>query len=187
MKMLGISGSLTKGDNNDKVILHVIDAAKSRGFGVDTVFLSLSDIAPCNACGSCSSGGACAIKDDMQVVYDKLVSADVIIVSSPVYFGTVSAQLKAFFDRSVMLRRHGFLLKNKVGSAIAVCGSRNGGQEKTIPAVHDWMHIHGMAVISGGNHFSGILQKPALDDDVDMKTVDDIIDILCSFLEKFKN
>lgn len=186
MNILGISGSPVSEGNNDKLIGRVMDAAKGRGFDVDTVFLSSSDIAPCDACGACNGTGVCVIKDDMCAVYDKLVSADAIIVSSPVYFGNVTAQLKALFDRSVMLRRSGFKLKGKVGAAIAVGGSRNGGQEKTIQAIHDWMHIHSMAVIGDGDHFGGILQKPAIDDAVGMKTVDNTIDNLCSFLDRLK-
>ncbi|MBW6462468.1 MAG: flavodoxin family protein [DPANN group archaeon] len=188
MNILGISGSPVLDGNNDKLISRVIDTAKVRGFDVDVVFMYLLDIAPCNACGACSGSGAgkCAIKDDMQSVYDKLVSADAIIVSSPVYFGNVSAQLKALFDRSVMLRRFGFKLKGKVGAAIAVGGSRNGGQEKTIQAIHDWMLIHGMAVVGDGDHFGGIAQKPVSEDVVGLKTVDNTIENLCLFLEKFK-
>lgn len=186
MKILGISASPVKGGNNDKLIEKVLGIAKSRGFEVDSVLISSSKIAPCTACGICRDEEMCPIDDDMQHAYQKLKEADAIIVSSPVYFGSVTAQVKALFDRSVLHRRQGFQLKNKVGAALAVGGSRNGGQEKTIQTIHDWMHIHGMIVVGDGGHFGGILQKPALEDKEGMQTAVDTINKMCDMLEMMK-
>lgn len=186
MKILGISASPVKGGSNDKLIDKVLGIAKSRDFEVDSVLISSSKIAPCTACGICRDEEMCPIDDDMQEVYRKLKEADAIIVSSPVYFGSVTAQVKALFDRSVLHRRQGFQLKNKVGAALAVGGSRNGGQEKTIQTIHDWMHIHGMIVVGDGGHFGGILQKPALDDAEGMQTAIDTINKMCDVLERMK-
>lgn len=187
MRILGISGSPKKDGNNDTLIKKVLGIAEERGFETDTVFISSSSIAPCTACNACAKeGGQCPISDGMQAVYDKLVSSDGIIVSSPVYFGTMTAQLKAIFDRSVLLRRQGFQLSNKVGAAMAVGGSRNGGQEKTIQSIHEWMHIHGMIVVGDGAHFGGILQKPALEDEEGLKTAVDTVNKLCDVLGMMK-
>ncbi|MBN2110623.1 MAG: flavodoxin family protein [Methanosarcinaceae archaeon] len=186
MKIIGISGSPVAGGNNDKLIEKMLDIAEARGFGTEKVLISASRIAPCTACGVCGKGEKCPIEDDMQHVYHKLVEADGIIVSSPVYFGTMTAQLKALFDRSVLLRRQGFKLSNKVGAAIAIGGSRNGGQEKTIQSIHEWMHIHGMIVVGDGGHFGGILRKPAAEDEEGMKTAVDTINKLCDVLQMMK-
>lgn len=186
MKILGISGSPKAGGNNDTLIGKVLEIASNRGFETDRVFISSSRIAPCNACGVCATGQRCPIDDDMQPVYDKLAEADAIIVSSPVYFGTMTAQLKALCDRSVLHRRQGFKLSNKIGAAMAIGGSRNGGQEKTIQSIHEWMHIHGMIVVGDGGHFGGILQKPAAEDEEGMKTAVDTINKVCDVLEMMK-
>ncbi|MGP8337258.1 MAG: flavodoxin family protein [Methanosarcinaceae archaeon] len=186
MKILGISGSPTKDGNNEYLIDTVLNAAKARGFETDSVLLSSAKIAPCTACGACSRGEMCPINDDMDAVYSKLTGADAIIVATPVYFGSVTAQVKALFDRSVLLRRQGFQLKSKLGAAMAVGGSRNGGQEKTIQVVQDWMHIHGMIVTGDGGHFGGIVKKPAADDDEGMVTVKDTIDNICNILGMMK-
>ncbi len=85
-----------------------------------------------------------------------------------------------------MLRRQGFLLSGKVGGAIAVGGSRNGGQEKTVQAIHDWMHIHGMIVVGDNNHFGGIVHAPAESDEVGMQTVTDTIGKICDVLGMIK-
>ena len=96
----------------------------------------------------------------MEEIYEKMRVADGIIVAAPVYMGNYPAQLKALFDRSVLLRRKDFALKNKVGAALSVGGSRNGGQEKTIQSIHDWMHIHGMIVVGDNAHFGGVAWNP---------------------------
>lgn len=186
MKILGISGSPNSGGNNETVLDKVLDVARSRGFETESVLLSSMTIGPCTACGACGRGEECPIDDDMQGVYSKLNDADAIIVSSPVYFGSMTAQLKALFDRSVLLRRQGFALNNKLGAAMSVGGSRNGGQEKVIQTIHDWMHIHGMVVVGDGGHFGGILQKPVDEDGVGMKTAIDTVEKLCDVLSMMK-
>jgi multimeric flavodoxin WrbA len=126
---------------------------------------------------------SCIIDDDMGEIYNKMRTSDGIIVASPVYMGNYPAQLKALFDRSVLLRRNNFALKNKVGAALSVGGSRNGGQEKTIQSIHDWMHIHGMIVVGDNAHFGGIAWNPVEGDDVGIKTVLETANKVCDVLK----
>ncbi|MCS3924157.1 flavodoxin family protein [Methanosalsum natronophilum] len=186
MKILGISGSPVENGNNEILINKVLHIAENRNFETDKLLLSSCNISPCNACDACRDNDTCPIEDDMDGVYAKLKQADAIIVSSPVYFGGMTGQLKCLFDRSVLLRRQGFALNNKLGAAIAVGGSRNGGQEKTIQTIHDCMHVHGMIVIGDGGHFGGTSQKPVVEDDVGMKTVEDTINKMCDVLQMLK-
>lgn len=67
----------------------------------------------------------------------------------------MTSQAKALLDRTVLFRRNGFLFKNKLGGVITVGGSRNGGQELTIQAVHAAMMIHDMIIVGNGQHFGG--------------------------------
>ena len=182
MKIIGISGSPHKTGNNNRLIDRSLAIAKSRGFDVDKITLAGIDIFPCTDCGICRREKSCQIDDNMTEIYDKLESADGILISSPVYFGTLSGQLKCLFDRSVMLRRNGFLLKDKIGAALAVGGSRNGGQEYTIWSIHAWMHIHGMIVVGDNSHFGGIAVKDVDSDEEGLKTVDDTANKLCDTL-----
>ncbi len=186
MKITGISGSPNAGGNNEKIIELVLDIAKEKGFKTEKILLSKLKVSPCDDCGMCREGKVCPIDDDMAGIYEKLEASDAIIVSSPVYFGSVTSQIKALFDRSILLRRNGFLLKGKVGGAIAVGGSRNGGQEFTIQAIHSWMHIHGMIVVGDMSHFGGITFKPVDSDEVGLKTIKDTVKYMCETLERFK-
>jgi multimeric flavodoxin WrbA len=186
MKIVGISGSSVKDGNNEKIIEFVLQTAKKHKCQTEKILLSQYDIKPCINCGFCRKEKGCSIKDDLIKALPILESADAIVVSSPVYFGTVTAQLKALFDRTIILRRNGFLLKNKIGAAIAVGGSRNGGQEITIQAIHAWMHIQGIIVVGDNSHFGGIVQAPFEKDDIGKKTVEDTINKVCETLSLLK-
>lgn len=183
MKILGISGSPRKGQNCEKMIGAVLEVAKERGFETESVFISNLEVGPCKACGACREKEFCILEDDMEEICEKMRSSDGIIVASPVYMGNYPAQLKTLFDRSVLLRRKDFALKNKVGAALSVGGSRNGGQEKTIQSIHDWMHIHGMIVIGDNAHFGGIAWNPVEEDSTGMQTVLETAKNLCDVLE----
>lgn len=85
---------------------------------------------------------------------NKLPEYDGIIAGSPVYFGTMAAELKKFFEESVVVR--GKLL-NKVGAAFATSAHRTGGKETTIMSILQAMLISGMAVVGDpfetGGHY----------------------------------
>jgi multimeric flavodoxin WrbA len=73
--------------------------AVSEGAEVKTIILSPLKIAPCQHCDGCLETGRCKVEDDMQLVYDELVTADRLVLASPVHFRGVTAQTKAMIDR----------------------------------------------------------------------------------------
>jgi multimeric flavodoxin WrbA len=186
MKLTCISGSPNAGGNNEKLLDIVIGMIRERGYESDEILLSKLKVQPCSDCGVCRKAKECTIDDDMSGILEKLETGDAFIITSPVFFGSMTAQLKALLDRTILLRRNGFLLKGKLGAAFAVGGSRNGGQEFTIQAIHSWMHIHGMIVVGDGAHFGGIATKPIESDDVGLKTVRGTVNMLCDTLSRFK-
>lgn len=123
----------------------------------------------CTACTSPCSG-KCLEGKEMAKAYELISQADGLILGSPVYFGTVSAQLKAFWDKSRSLRAEKKLL-NVVGGAIAVGASRFGGQETTLRAIHDMFLVQGMITVGDGykeddcGHMGGAGQRPSSEDD----------------------
>jgi multimeric flavodoxin WrbA len=93
--------------NGNSTILgqQIADGAKAGGAKVDVVNLSKMDIRPCMACDKCHAGDEqlCVMKDDMQKLYKKIIEADAIIFASPIYFFTMSAQMKLLMDRCYAL------------------------------------------------------------------------------------
>ena len=101
-KVLILSGSPRHGGNSDTLCDQFMKGVAEAGHDVEKIFVARKKIAPCMACYYCTShNGECAIKDDMAEVLQKIIDADVIVLSSPVYFYSISAQLKAVIDRTV--------------------------------------------------------------------------------------
>ncbi|WP_292461230.1 flavodoxin family protein [Methanothermococcus sp.] len=146
MKIIGISGSPRKNGNTSFLVKEALKSAHEEGAETEFITLADKELNPCIACDVCKEEGECVIMDDINEILEKMEKADGIIIGSPVYFGGVSSQIKMLFDRSRPCRV-GFKLKNKVGGAISVGASRNGGQETTIKQIHDFMLIHSMIVV----------------------------------------
>lgn len=99
MKVLGIVGSPRKGGNTDVLVSQVLAGARSLGAETEKLYLDDLSISPCRACFSWAQGGTCVVRDDFQRVVEKLKGADGIVLGSPMYVGTATAQMKAFIDR----------------------------------------------------------------------------------------
>lgn len=162
MKIVGICGSPRKGKTAFQALEQGMLAVRETGPKIETLILELADlkVGGCLACGHCLKELKCSQEDDFKQIIPILSDPDLsgLIIATPVYFGSMTSQCKAFLDRSVMFRRNGFLLSNKVGGVIAVGGFRNGGQEQTIQAVQSAMLIQNMIVVGDSRptaHFGG--------------------------------
>lgn len=100
-KVLIISASPRKGGNSDLLCDQFLLGAKEAGHNVEKIFLRNHKINYCLGCGVCNNTHKCVQKDDMKVLLDKMVKADVIVLATPVYFYTMDGQLKTFIDRCV--------------------------------------------------------------------------------------
>jgi multimeric flavodoxin WrbA len=97
-KILILKGSPREKGNSAILAERAAAGAKEAGAEVESIYLHGLDIRACDACDLCSDG-ECVIEDDMQPIYPKLAGADAIILASPVYWFTFSAQLKLCVDR----------------------------------------------------------------------------------------
>lgn len=102
-KVLVISSTPRKRGNSDLLCDEFVAGAKEAGNKVEKVRIADLKIGYCTGCYACQKTGKCVIRDDAQKVIDKMMAADVIVLASPVYFYSVSAQLKALFDRTVVV------------------------------------------------------------------------------------
>ena len=92
-----------KGGNTDQLVKQFAKGAEGAGHEVDIEYLFKKDLHGCIDCQTCMRTGSCAFKDDMPPMLEKLMAADVIVLASPVYFFSISAQLKTFMDRTYAL------------------------------------------------------------------------------------
>jgi multimeric flavodoxin WrbA len=96
-----VVGSPRKRGNSSLLAKQVASGAKDAGAKVELFFLHGMNIKPCSACDGCRKkrGTGCVIRDDMQKLYPRMRAADAIVIASPIYWFTVSAQTKLFMDR----------------------------------------------------------------------------------------
>ncbi|MFZ5645423.1 MAG: flavodoxin family protein [Bacillota bacterium] len=179
MLIVALNGSPNKNGNTATMLKAACSEIES--LGGEHVFVQVSELMSdvkhpfCMACSNPCTG-RCYAGTRLEETYSLLARADGIIIGSPVYFCTVSGQMKAFWDKTRILRKNKTLL-NTVGGALAVGGARFGGQETTLRAIHDIMLCHGMTVVGDGyhdadcGHHGGCAQSPSADDADGLKRV----------------
>jgi len=100
MKIIGISGSPRGEKSSSRRLLEcVLEGAERVGAEVELIDLSSIKLEYCAACETCHISGTCTRDDDFWHIHDKMISSDGIVLASPVYFNSVTAQLKTVVDR----------------------------------------------------------------------------------------
>ncbi|MBM4397324.1 MAG: flavodoxin family protein [Deltaproteobacteria bacterium] len=104
-KVLVVIGSPRKAGNSATLAAEVARGAREAGAEVEVVHLHGMDIRPCASCGACQESEAadCVQDDAMQAIYPKVREATALVIASPVYWFTMSAQTKLFLDRCFAL------------------------------------------------------------------------------------
>ena len=105
-RVLIIAASPRKNGNSTILALKAAEGVKASGGEADLVSIGNLKIAPCNGCDACIAKPevGCIVKDDMQPLYQKIKQAQGVIFATPIYWFTMSAQLKAFIDRSYSIQ-----------------------------------------------------------------------------------
>jgi multimeric flavodoxin WrbA len=186
MKITIISASPRKGKNSEQILEFCKKLLEEKKVSVTEIKISENKINPCIHCDLCKKENSCSQRDDMNHFYPNISSSDAIVCISPTYMGSMTSQMKAFLDRTVVLRRNGFKLKGKIGAAISVGHSRNGGQEYTVNQIHHAFLIHGMLIAGDGNHFGGTVAGEFSEDLFGQKTVNDTIEYIVKAIKKEK-
>ena len=164
MHAIAISSSPRKDGNTDTLIRRCLDGLAARGIEGEFVTLRNKTIRPCTACGTCAKkkDRTCATKnDDFHPVFEAMQQADIIVVGSPVYFGSATPELMALLDRSGYVSRQcGNLLARKLGGPIAV--ARRAGHNFTYAQLLFWYMINDM-VVPGSSYWNVALAGKAGD------------------------
>jgi multimeric flavodoxin WrbA len=98
-KIIAIYGSPRRKGNTATLLKKAIEGARDCGADVEEIVLRDLKISPCLEIYGCLQAGECAIKDDFQMVRDKILHAQGLMLASPVFFYTVSAHTKMLMDR----------------------------------------------------------------------------------------
>lgn len=113
MKIVIVKGSPHKNGSSNMLAEQFAKGAREAGHTVVEMDAAHMNIHPCLGCGHCGMDGPCAQRDDIQLIRDALLSADMAVFVAPVYYFGISAQLKTVIDRfySYTLRLSGKHLK----------------------------------------------------------------------------
>jgi multimeric flavodoxin WrbA len=180
--VIAISGSTRKGGNTDQFLQATLDIISE--YKIQTELITLCDkkiTSGCIACWKCRERHAeCAINDDVNPIFKKMVQADGIILGCPVYFGSVPAKMKALLERAGILceGRVSFdkpvfilgkpalwpetskgpgLFARKIGGAITV--ARRDGVISTLSELALWFLINNFIVVSSNYWTVGLGTK----------------------------
>jgi multimeric flavodoxin WrbA len=172
MLIVGVNGSPQRAGNTYVLLDAVLKRCAE--LGAKTEIINVTDALEeqeepyCVACATpCPE--TCHQMAPLADAFDLLRDADALVVGSPVYFGTISGQLKSFWDKSRNLRGEK-ALTNKPAGALAVGAGRFGGQENTVRAIQDILLVHGMRIVGDGSMETGpghqgvCAQRPADED-----------------------
>lgn len=137
MKVLAISASPRKGGNSDVLCDRFLLGASEAGH--ETEKISLNDVAifPCRGCYACGESNKCIQKDDMAGILAKVISADVLVLATPVYFYCMDAQMKMFIDRC--LPRYREIIDKKVYYIITAADPEHSAADGTIAGLRGFL------------------------------------------------
>lgn len=103
MKILAVQGSPIR-NGNTATLLHMVEKGMLEAepdCEISEVYIQEKKIQACSGCLACDTGKIkhCAIKDDMSAIYEQFETADMLILATPIYFFSMTAQMKTFVDR----------------------------------------------------------------------------------------
>jgi len=130
-KIVALYGSPRRGGNTDELLNSFLSGVGDNdklgkdpkiNMIIDRIMVSETGISPCRECRHCSTDGQCIVNDGMQKIYQKIIDCDLLIVGSPIFFTSVSGQLKSFIDRFQRF----WALKYELGNKLDVKPGRKG-------------------------------------------------------------
>lgn len=178
MKVVAFNGSARKDGNTARLIREVFKELEKEGIETELIQLAGKYIRGCTACrgciekkdGRCSQGG-----DEVNEYIEKMKEADGIILGSPVYFSTMTPELKALIDRSGMVARsNSNMFRRKVGASVVAV--RRAGAVLAFDSINNFFLINEM-IIPGSSYWNlgmGHKKGEVEEDEEGMETMRDL-------------
>jgi len=163
-KILVLAGSPRKEGNSDLICDQFINGASKAGHETEKIYVSEQRIGYCNACYACEKTGECIQKDDMTDILVKMIAADIIVLATPVYYYTMSAQLKTLIDRTLAKYFAKEKISNKDFYFIATAAEEKGMMSRAIDALTGFTDCLPNARIKGVLYGEEVLKKGEVKD-----------------------
>ena len=190
MKTIAICGSPRANGNTELLLKRCLSKLEESGIGTELIRLHGKKIHGCSACGVCkkTQDGTCAIKnDDFAPIFEAMKSADIIVVGSPVYYGSAVPEMMALLARAGYVSGSiGGIFARKLGGPIVV--ARRAGQNFTFAQLMYWFFINGM-VVPGSSYWNIAFGREAgevANDAEGLATIDKFAENLAWLAEKVR-
>ena len=153
IKILAFAGSPRRHGNSETLLDWVLTSmSEDQDIRIEKIALTEADINPCRGCNACETLNKCVQRDGMDVDHDKIIEADCIILSSPIYCMGLAAQVKALVDRAQVFRSRKYVLKlpvvpperkgKRLGIFLSTAGQNwNYVFDAAIPSVKCFYHV----------------------------------------------
>jgi multimeric flavodoxin WrbA len=153
IKVLAFAGSPRRHGNSETLLDWVLDAMIAEpGVVIEKVALDEANINPCRGCNACEKLNKCVQRDGMDIYHDKIVEADIILLSSPIYCMGIASQAKALIDRAQVFRSRKYVLRlpivpperrgKRLGAFLATAGQNwDHVFAAAIPSVKCFFHV----------------------------------------------
>ena len=167
--VLIINSSPRKGGNSETLAAFFAKGAEEAGHKVETVYLREKNYGFCKGCLACLKAGHCVIDDDAVEIAARMHDADVLVFATPVYYYSVSGQLKTMLDRANPLFDSDYAFTKAYLLATA---AEDGGEtvDGTVKTVQGWVdcfercELAGTVFAGGVNGVGDIVGHPALEE-----------------------
>jgi multimeric flavodoxin WrbA len=166
-KVLILSSSPRRGGNSDLLCDQFIKGAQESGHKTEKIFLKDKKINYCTGCSTCmNEGKRCTQKDDMAEILEKMISADVIVMATPVYFYTMCGQMKTLIDRTCS--RYSEIVNKEFYFIVTAADNNKKKMERTIEGFRAFTYCltgpeeKGIIYGTGAWNIGEILGKPAM-------------------------
>lgn len=147
--IVAIVGSPRKNGNTEYLVKTALDAAEKEDAKTKLISLRGNKLRGCIACFKCAEkkDGQChGVKDDFQNIFEKIKESDGLILASPVYFASATAEIIAVMGRAGMVSKtNGELLAGKCGGPIVA--ARRAGAVNTYSQLAMFYPINGMILV----------------------------------------
>ncbi|MDU9375944.1 hypothetical protein McpSp1_05240 [Methanocorpusculaceae archaeon Sp1] len=110
-RILAVNGSPRKRGNTETVLDAFLHGAERAGAAVSKISLVDIDHKNCRGCNACHKKGVCILNDDLTPIFEEVMSSDILVLASPIYSMTVTAEMKSFIDRGQFLWAQKFVTK----------------------------------------------------------------------------
>jgi multimeric flavodoxin WrbA len=153
INILAFAGSPRRHGNSETLLDWVLESMiADPEVVIEKVPLDEANINPCKGCNACEKLNRCVQRDGLDIYHDKIIAADIVLLSSPIYCMGIASQAKALIDRAQVFRSRKYVLKlpivppERKGKRLGVFLSTAGQNwsfvfDAAVPSVKCFFHV----------------------------------------------